>query len=329
MIKKEILLSIIIPVYNVSQYLSATLNNVLSQTFTDFELILVDDGSIDGSAEICDKYAQNDSRIIVIHQKNAGVSVARNIGVKKAQGEYIGFVDSDDLIEPNMFETLIDVLEKENADIVQCRHNRDPSIKNVIICGEKRELDGKKFIQELFDYNGMEYTNQVSLWSKLYKRRLFDGIEFPMGRTYEDEQETYKICLKANKIIQIPDELYHYVKRENSIITGTSAKKMLDKQYALIDRYTYLSKRIPSLEGKSMTSLYNYSVHIICELYKNNDIVSYKLARDNILHYRKEFRHFINKYDRIYWIMMKFPLLEKWIMCNDFEPIQRILSNMK
>ena len=123
------LLSIIIPIYNVKNFLPETLENVLTQIFKDFELILVDDGSTDGSGEICDIFAKKDSRVKVIHKENGGVSTARNTGVEAAQGKYIGFVDSDDLIEPNMFEILVKLAEENSAQVVECSHNRNRVFK--------------------------------------------------------------------------------------------------------------------------------------------------------------------------------------------------------
>ena len=117
-------LSIIVPVYNVAQWLPETVDSVLEQTFRDFELILVDDGSGDGSGEICDSYAEKDSRVRVIHQKNAGVSAARNAGVAAAEGDWIGFVDSDDIIEKDMFAVMMALAEQYGADVVQCQHDR-------------------------------------------------------------------------------------------------------------------------------------------------------------------------------------------------------------
>lgn len=128
-------LSIIVPIYNSGEYLSATLENVLAQNYEKYELILVDDGSTDGSGALCDEFAERDPRIRVIHQKNAGVSAARNAGLDAAGGEYVGFVDSDDLIEPEMFSTLTGIAAQYDADIVQCRHDRLDSVQGVTYSG--------------------------------------------------------------------------------------------------------------------------------------------------------------------------------------------------
>jgi glycosyltransferase involved in cell wall biosynthesis len=324
-----VLLSIIIPVYNVAQYLTDTLQNVLSQSLTNFKLILVDDGSTDGSAEICDNFAEKDNRVKVIHQKNAGVSAARNTGVDNATGKYIGFVDSDDLIEPNMFETLVNIAENEKAQVVQCCHNRLDTVQNVVVSGEQRKIDGVTFVKELFNYSGGEYTNQVALWSKIYSKDLFDEIKFPIGRTYEDEQETYKLCLKANKIIQIPDELYHYVKRENSIITGISAKKMLDKQLALLDRLDYLPTKLPKVEKECVRSFVCFSESIMCSMYKNEEFNFLQKAIDILLSRKSKMVSYLTKYEKIYYNCLNIKLFRNIILANEFIPIQKILAKLK
>lgn len=329
-IVKYMNLSIIIPVYNVSQYLSITIDNVLSQTYKDFELILVDDGSTDGSGELCDLFASKDSRVHVIHQKNSGVSVARNTGVATAKGRYIGFVDSDDLIEPGMYKVMVDVAEMDKADVVQCRHNRLNSVQNITFSEEKRIIDGGTFVHEMFDYSGGEYTNQVALWSKIYKRELFNYVHFPDGQTYEDEQETYKLCLHADKIVQIPDELYHYVRRENSIITGISGKKMIDKQLSLKDRLTYLPSVIPDLQEKCASIFIGYSKGIMCQLYENNDYKNLDIATKNIHSCMALIKPYLNKYDRLYFFIIKrFPLFKGLIFKNRFSPIQNTLAKVK
>ena len=237
------MLSIIIPIYNVEKYLEETLKTVLAQTFNDFELILVDDGSTDGSGEICDKYAEKDSRIKVIHKENNGVSEARNTGVAAAKGEYIGFVDSDDIIEPCMFELMINAAKEYECEIVKCEHDRDNKLsynEYTIIEGDNFEVNtGEKVVRDIFIKTSARCTNILALWSKIYKRELFKGIIFPPGRVYEDEARTYQILLKAKRVGELDLPLYHYVKRDNSIITGIAVHKCLDKAWALKDRMDF------------------------------------------------------------------------------------------
>ncbi len=322
-------LSIIIPVYNVASYLKETVQSVLGQTYTDFELILVDDGSTDGSGELCNTLSARDGRIRVIHQKNSGVSVARNTGIAAVRGEYIGFVDSDDLIEPDMYAILMSLADSTDADIVQCRHNRNNRIENKPRILDVTYKNGEQFVTDILKHTGREYTNQVSLCSKMFKKGLFESIKFPPGQDYEDEQETYKICLKAKKIALISDELYHYVKRENSIITGVSCKKMLDKQTALCDRLHYLPQVLPELKDLCARSFCNYSFCILSQLYAEKDFVSYKKAKAVLLAERRLIKKSETIYGKLYLYWLTIPGLEQWLMKTSCEPIQGLIRKIK
>ena len=320
-------LSIIIPVYNVAAFLPETLQSVLGQAFRDFELILVDDGSNDGSGDICDRCAASDSRVRVLHQQNAGVSAARNRGVAAATGDYIGFVDSDDIIEQDMFAVLTAVAEEENADVVQCQHDRSPELNGLRRSDSREYLNGEALVKRIFTKSGGDYTNQVALWSKIYRRALFEGITFPVGRTYEDEQETYKLCLKAEKIVEVPDVLYHYIKRENSIITGISSVKMLHKQAALLDRLHYLPQRMPELKENCAVSFLRFSENVLCRMYQQGDLEETKKAIGVLLSQKKQLP--LSKYEKIYLPCLKTKWGRKWILQKNFEPIQRILRGFK
>ena len=154
-------LSIIIPVYNVELYLPQAVESVLAQSFRDFELILVDDGATDGSGEICDRYAGEDSRVKVIHQKNAGVSAARNAGVAAAQGEYIGFTDSDDIIERDMYQRMIALAQRYNAEVVQCEHDRAGTLNGAVRSDEVTLMDGEAFVRRIFTKQSGRYSMDV------------------------------------------------------------------------------------------------------------------------------------------------------------------------
>lgn len=317
-------LSIIIPVYNVEQWLPKTIDSVLAQTYRDFELILVDDGSADGSGEICDCYAARDVRVRVIHQKNAGVSAARNAGVVAAKGDFIGFTDSDDIIEADMYAVMMKLQEAYGADVVQCQHDRADCINGDPRSAEVTLLDGEGFVGRMFTKTGGDYTNQVSLCTKVIRRELFEEILFPVGRVYEDEQETYKLCLKAGKIVETPDILYHYIKRENSIITGISARKMLDKQQALLDRLNYLPQKMPALEKECCESFLRFSENILCRMYEAGEKDSLELAMKVLLSQKKRLKPWMSRYERLYLPVLR--IGKKWILGNDFEPIQRLLG---
>ncbi len=320
--------SIIVPIYNVEEYLRETLDCILHQDYQDYELILVDDGSTDGSGAICDEYARQDERVRVIHQPNGGVSAARNTGVAAATGDFIGFVDSDDLIEPNMYATLVRIADEYRADVVQCRHNREGVGKRNQPSLEVTVKDGEQYVKDIFTYRGGEYTNQVALWSKIYRRELFSHIHFPEGQTYEDEQETYKLCLKARRIALIEDELYHYVRRENSIITGVSAKKLYDKQLALKDRVYYLPRRLPELEKICANTFYEFSVSVLLQTYKKDEEY-YKKAKKCLKGEYKYIKKHLNGYQKRYYRWLKVPFLEKILMRNNYEPIQKFVRKIR
>lgn len=320
-------LSIIIPIYNVAGFLPDTIASVLAQTFQDFELILVDDGATDSSGEICDRYAKTDSRVRVIHQKNAGVSVARNTGVAAAKGDYIGFTDSDDIIETDMFAVMMALAESYDADVVQCQHDRGNTLNGAPRSKEIEIMDGAAFVRRIFTKQGGEYTNQVALWSKIYRRELFDGITFPVGQVYEDEQETYKLCLKAVRIAETPDILYHYIKRENSIITGISAKKMLDKQAALLDRLHYLPVRLPELDKDCCVSFVRFSESILCQMYAAGEAEAVNRGIGVLQEQKARLTPYLNRYEKIYLPMLRWA--KGWILKNDFAPIQNWLAKIK
>lgn len=321
-------LSIIIPVFNVFEWLPTTIQSVLNQNFPDFELILVNDGSTDGSSEICNTYAQQDDRIRVIHQQNAGVSAARNTGLDAARGEYIGWVDSDDIIEKNMFRHLLLLAEKTNADIVQCQHDREAVLCDPSESPDFLTLSGTEYVFRMFKLTGSSYTNQAALWSKIYRRHLWNDIRFPVGRVYEDEMQTYKVCLKANKIVETNDVLYHYIKRENSIITGESAKKMLDKQAALLDRLHYLPQHIPELERRSAEAFLNYSKHILCRMYETDSEYELQTAISVLLRNKKYIDKYVSIYDRINMYMLSHLTFRSVVLKNNFVPIQQIISKL-
>ncbi len=319
-------LSIIIPVYNVAAWLPETIDSVLAQTYRDFELILVDDGATDGSSEICDRYAARDSRVRVIHQKNAGVSAARNAGVAAARGDYIGFTDSDDIIERDMYAVMMGLAEKHNADVVQCQHDRADTLNGAVRSNAVEIMDGEAFVSRIFTKQGGQYTNQVSLCTKIIRRELFGSITFPVGQVYEDEQETYKLCLNAKILVETPNILYHYIKRENSIITGISAKKMLDKQLALLDRLNYLPKQVPELEKQCCESFLRYSEGMLCQLYEAGETMSIKCGLRVLLSEKKRLKPYMNRYERLYFPMLRW--CKGWILRNDFSPVQNFMSKL-
>lgn len=232
-------ISVIIPVYNVEKYLKRCLDSVINQTYKNLEIILVDDGSTDNSGKICDEYAKNDKRIIVIHKENGGVSVARNIGLDIGTGDYVNFIDSDDWIDLKFFKKLYDNLLKSHADISCCDYIRTEKYKNL-----------KKEFLNYMDYYGeniLEVYLEKELTSpcnKLYKKELWQNIKFPANKTNEDICTIFKIFLKSKIVIYTEEKLYYYYKHSDS----TTKSKFSNKNLDLLDAWqevVRLSKKYP------------------------------------------------------------------------------------
>ena len=207
-------LSIIVPVYQVKPYLERCLKSILSQTYNDYEVILVDDGSTDGSQNICDAYAEKYDSISVIHKQNGGLSSARNAGIDVASGEYLMFVDSDDLIHSRTAELEIEILEEYDADAFICPLKRFSTEEEIDVYSIIEKLEGVSVVTgidaETGFFNNPIANKYVSSCGKVYKRSLFDDIRFPEGRLFEDEFTTYKLYYKCDKIVVVDTELYFY-----------------------------------------------------------------------------------------------------------------------
>lgn len=235
-------LSIIVPVYNVEQYLDNCINSILNQTYRNFELILIDDGSPDKSAEICDKYRLLDNRIKVIHKKNGGLSSARNAGLEIATGKYIGFVDSDDWINKDMYDKMLNLAEKNEADIVQCEYLEVYDNKIIMQPKENSEFEvSNKFdaLEKIINF-GQEHVNGVVSWNKIYKSYLFNDIRFPIGKLNEDEFTTYKLVHKSEKIIFLKEKLYYYRQTPNSIMNKKFNVRRVDLLEAIKELVIFL-----------------------------------------------------------------------------------------
>lgn len=225
------LISIIVPVYKVERYLRRCVNSVLTQTYDNFELILIDDGSPDGCPVICDEYAKNDSRVRVIHQTNQGLAEVRNVGVLQARGEYIAFIDSDDFVASNYIEMLYRGIKEFGADISICSFRKVQS--------EMTETEEKEFseFKEVSFAKAMKYFASfqpgvsiafVSAWAKLYKKELFDGVKYPKGKLYEDSYTSYKLLYRATKMVFSTSRLYYYYENPQSITTVKFSERTLD-----------------------------------------------------------------------------------------------------
>lgn len=238
--------SIIVPVYQTEEYLRRCLDSILAQTIDDFEVIVIDDGSTDGSPTICDEYASKDSRVCVIHQSNGGRSVARNAAVAHAKGEWIGFVDSDDWIEPDMYEALLEVADAKSAQIAVCgRVEEHPGAEPVRICYEGySSLSPAEALDELV----ADKAVRSYLCDKLFARQLFKGIVFPLGRNYEDVATVYRLFDRASRIAFSNRCAYHYVFHGSNIVQDESLSNRVDYWLSARERYEALASKYPKLE---------------------------------------------------------------------------------
>ncbi len=227
----EELISVIVPIYKVERYLKKCVETIMNQTYSNLEIILVDDGSPDSCGVICEELAKKDSRIKVIHKNNGGLSDARNEGIRTSTGEYLLFVDSDDFISYSMIETLYKSIKKNNADMVACGYKKvfssgiveeqQFSVKNreEILTGE----DATKRLLYLME------PGMVVAWNKLERRELWKNMEFPVGKQHEDDFTTYRLMYNSSKVVLINDPLYYYTQREDSIIGTGFSLKSIDK----------------------------------------------------------------------------------------------------
>ncbi len=223
-------ISVIVPVYKVEPYLRQCVDSILAQTYTDFELILVDDGSPDGCGAICDEYAEQDPRVRVIHQENRGLSAARNAGIDAASGEYLAFADSDDLLAPACLKRLHDTVVQENVDIAVCdmRPFSDESeLECVDACAatQLKIMTGREACLSIYHMDG---EVPIMAWGKLYPARLFDGIRYPVGLIHEDDATTPRLLYRSNAVGLIPDKLYLYRTRPDSITGRPFSVKSFD-----------------------------------------------------------------------------------------------------
>ncbi len=250
--------SVIVPVYNVEKYLEKCINSLIKQTLQDIEIIFIDDGSTDNSKKIIDKYMLNYSeRIKYLYKENGGLSSARNYGIPYAKGEYIAFLDSDDYIEPTMYEEMYNVAKKENSDMVECDFIWEYPDKQKYDCGQIYN-DKKEALEKA----------RVVAWNKLIKREILEKekIEFPFGLRYEDVEFFYKLVPSLNKISFVKKFFIHYVQRNNSIV-NTQNSKTMDIFKVLYNVIDYYKKNNYYVEYKDQLE-YTYTRLLLCSSLK-------------------------------------------------------------
>lgn len=234
-------ISVIVPVYNVEKYLKRCVDSILAQTFTDFELILVDDGSPDNCGKICDDYARKDKRIQVIHQENGGLSAARNVGIdwafENSNSQWISFVDSDDWIHPRMLEELLRAAIKYNVSVSICDMFKTNGTEPVIESANKKEN-----LMNTEDAYAEKFGIVIPACGKLYRKESFCGIRYPIKKLHEDAFTTYKILFQFSKIVVIDCPYYCYFQNANSIMHSEWSPKRLDEVEAYRSSLPFFEK---------------------------------------------------------------------------------------
>ena len=231
--------SIIIPIYNAENHLHKCIGSVVSQTYGDLEIILINDGSTDGSESICRSYEEKDTRIKLISQKNAGVSAARNAGLDACTGELITFVDSDDHVSEDYVEYLTDLMGRYDSDIVCSGQNEDPDLLDEPVVIEGPEACLKEYLTSNRIY--------AAVWGKLYKKHMFDGIRFPSGKRFEDNYVLFRLLDKCNSLTIGQLMKYSYVRNAGSFVNETFSPAQLDIVHAMTAQREFISKKHPSL----------------------------------------------------------------------------------
>lgn len=321
-------LSIIVPVYKVEPYLKRCIDSILNQTFTDFELILVDDGSPDECGSICDKYQQQDYRIKVIHKENGGLSDARNAGISIAKGEYLGFVDSDDSISKDMYQKLLAIAELHNADIACC---------GILLLNQSEDVVGQwPYLSENQIYMREDFINHFypdvrrnimpSVANKVFRRELFQKIRFPKGKIYEDAQIQLLLYDCCKLIVVCHEHLYrYYYNRPDSINNTTYTQKQFDMiEFSLNNYLFFKEKNIPLQQG--------YALEIYANNYMKNFfkvMFMHKNLLPLFLPYKKNFRKHIIKFllspricrmKRLAIIMLFFSRRLSYKICRKYFP---------
>ena len=235
--KKEPLISVIVPVYNVEKYLPKCLDSLLAQTWQELEVIVVDDGSPDNSWDIMQEYARRDSRVRLIRQKNGGLSAARNAGVEAAQGEWIGFLDSDDYVAPEMYETLYRAAVERDAQMAVCNFTYVDVEGNLLPQRSPITKDETLTREEiLVRLSGPMAWYYATAWNRLYRRELFGDVRFPVGKFHEDEYTAHLFYWQCERVAIVKEAMYYYVQQDGSIMHTESVRRQVDGIQGMLER---------------------------------------------------------------------------------------------
>jgi len=285
------LISVVVPIYKVEPYLEKCVESILAQTYSNLEIILVDDGSPDNCGRICDNLKQKDTRIRVIHKANGGLSTARNAGIDIARGEYIGFVDSDDTIEPYMYAKLYDAIRRDKTKLAVCAANYVFEDGKVL----KKPGIGKdtvfNFSQAIIEMNSHRIFDMAA-WSKLFHRELFGDLRFPVGKLSEDYYIMFHLIDRAQRVSYVDTACYNYLQRKNSITR--SDKINHDHEYAALEQMKFLDMKYPEMKVVGHVS-YASAALTVYDSYLKNKV---PCPKQKLYHFKRvvqENREYIKK----------------------------------
>lgn len=312
------LISVIVPVYKVEPYIHRCIDSIIQQTYKNLEIILVDDGSPDNCGKICDEYADLDSRIKVIHQQNGGLSAARNTGLDICQGEYIGFVDGDDCIHPEMYQRLYDDICKYQVKLAFCHPNMcyhdeiTPINEKESECKEKEYVILRSLIENIW----------WSACTKLYKRKLFEKVRYPLNKVNEDYPITITLYDQCDQIAVNYNKLYNYCIRENSICTSPLNIKKFDQIGNTLDVVHYMEDKHPEWKDAAEFVFFTTLIKLLSCTY-NDKTQQFEQQKQEIINLMKTYctsaqkNKYLNIQHKIMiWATKTNPILFKWI--NDF-----------
>ncbi len=272
------IVSIIVPIYKTEIYLDKCIGSIVNQTYKNIEIILVNDDSPDNSKSLCEKWAKLDERIVIINKENGGLSSARNAGLDIAKGDYITFIDSDDYIEPEMVEKLLDAIVMQGTDIVACRYQDVDEDYNIIVRDKMNDFRleyNKNYTGEEYLRNILDEITQPMAWAKLYSKAFVDNKRFVLGSHCEDNLFIYQYLQQDNTICFIPEVLYNYLMREGSITAGFNKKtytdRILSSDYMLKRAETEFHSLIDSAKSNNYLNLIRFISHMPLEYIKNKD----------------------------------------------------------
>ena len=280
-------ISVIVPVYNVEQYLERCVDSIINQTYTNLEIILVNDGSTDNSGKLCDELAKKDERIRVIHKENGGLSDARNRGIDESESDLVGFIDSDDYIDSDMYEVLLKNLNNTDADLSMCAlydvYNNTPEAQ--VTNKETWKLSSEQAIKMVMEAKILS----VTAVNKLYRKSLFSDLKFEVGKIAEDAFIMIKLLDKCEKIVATNEKKYYYVHRENSITTQKFSTKFLNVIEAYEQNSNIISEKYPKLKDVAQTRM-NWAYFYVLDRLLLDDNYNDKELENKLISYLKNYR---------------------------------------